>query len=93
MREEPTVISNDKDIIASAVEYRPGAFNRGDWYVTWVSRDRPWEVSCTRLSQSDTSGSVSHHGRRVEYRIHWHVNLLAEEEPVADHEWKGAAVG
>lgn len=71
MREVPTVVSNDKDIEVAAVQFRQGFFNRGDWYVTWRQRERPWETAVMRLPLSQISGRARLRQRQFEYRVHW----------------------
>ncbi|GEM_PF-4431796 len=71
MREVPMVHSQDNDIIASAVEFRRGLMNQADWYVTWISQQRPWEISVMRLPASELVGRAWHHGRNIEYRVSW----------------------
>lgn len=78
MREVPTVVSNNNDIVAASVDFRRGFFSRGDWYVTWCSSRRPWETAIMRLPLSDMSGTAALAGRRFEYRVHWR---LEDDDP------------
>lgn len=74
MGERPQIQSSDDDIVASGVEFRAGRLpgrDGGDWYVTWMTRSRPWEITVMRLSSSEHAGQVWHHGRSVAYRVHW----------------------
>ena len=74
MWEMPKIKSSDAEVVATEVEFRrrtQGGMDRGDWYVTWATRSRPWEVSIMRLSRSDNAGRAWHHGRFVDYEVHW----------------------
>lgn len=71
MRQTPTVRSQDQNIKASAVEFRPDRLGGGDWYVTWISEGRPWEVSVMRLPKAQSGGRGWHHGRLFGYGAQW----------------------
>lgn len=71
MREVPTVTSNNSDIEVESVDYRQGFFSRGDWYVTWRHRRRPWEQKVMRLPISELTGHANVGQQVVEYRVHW----------------------
>lgn len=71
MRQTPAVHSYDSDLVVMDVEFRLGGIGSGDWYVTWISRDRPWELTVMRLPHDERRGRVWHHGRSFVYRISW----------------------
>lgn len=74
MREAPRVESSDPEIVVMDVESRRDSrrgHERGDWYVTWVTRSRPWEISVMRLSGDELTGTAWHHGQRVAFRVFW----------------------
>ena len=71
MREVPTVVSNDHEVEVAAVDFRHGFFSRGDWYVTWRRRNRPWETAVMRLPLSQLSGRGKLRDQHFEYRVHW----------------------
>ncbi|MEO1081452.1 MAG: hypothetical protein AAFY29_17960 [Pseudomonadota bacterium] len=71
MREAPSIRARDNDVFVSALEYRRGRRGTDDWYVTWTTRSRPWEVSVMRLPGGKDAGSAWHHGRSVDYAIDW----------------------
>jgi len=74
MRERPRIQVQDRDVVASAIEFRQGPIRRpdgGDWYVTWMTCSRPWEISVMRLAERRSVGRAWHHGRGIEYRVDW----------------------
>jgi len=81
MREVPTVTSNDNDIVAASVDYRRGFFDRGDWYVKWQHRHRPWEYALMRLPLSQLSGRATLGAQDFEYRVHWRWEVPLEPVP------------
>ncbi len=71
MREAPSIRARDNDVFVCAVEYRKNWQGADDWYVTWTTRSRPWEVSVMRLPEGKDTGRAWHHGRSVDYAIDW----------------------
>ncbi|MEM1190308.1 MAG: hypothetical protein AAF933_10780 [Pseudomonadota bacterium] len=84
MREAPSIRARDNDVFVSALEYRRGRKGADDWYVTWTTRSRPWEVSVMRLPGGKDAGSAWHHGRSVDYAIDWAIDWLDDRR--AEHE-------
>ena len=83
MREVPRIESADIDVLPTHVEFRRrkvGGVDQGDWYVTWTTRNRPWEITVMRLPCSEHSGQAWHHGRTVDYRVNWHWEDVYAEQ-------------